>query len=55
MPIVGPKFGQVMIRTARAVEGGRKTTVAKAAEVAKTEHLKIMRPDSGGDLRLSGV
>lgn len=55
MPIVGPKFGQVMIRTARAVESGRKATVAKAADVAKTEQLKVMRPDSGGDLRLSGV
>jgi hypothetical protein len=48
-------FARHLQKMSTAVEKGRRDTVAQAAQVAKTEHLVVMRRDSGGDLRLSGV
>lgn len=38
-----------------AIERGRKDTLVSAAKVATAEHLKVIRRDSGGDLKLSNV
>ena len=51
----GKDFQQRFTKLSTAVERGRTDVVKAAALAAKTEHLKVMRRDSGGDLKLSGV
>ena len=51
----GPDLGKVLTRFARTIESASVDTVSAAAGKAKVEQLKVMRRDSGGDLKLSGV
>lgn len=51
----GPDFADRLGKLTTAIEKGRKDTMSAAALAAKNAHLSIMRPDSGGDLKLSGV
>lgn len=51
----GPDFARRASRVATAVERGRRATLLEAGKVGKKEHVDLLRRDSGGDLRLSGV
>ena len=53
--MAGPDFAVRLKKLSTSIESGRKDTVKSAALTAKNAHLAVMRPDSGGDLRLSGV
>lgn len=44
-----------MTKLAKTIEGASVDTVKRSAEQAKRKQLAVMRRDSGGDLRLSGV
>jgi hypothetical protein len=51
----GPDFARRLSKLASAVENGSRDTVQEMGMAAKTAHLAILKADSGGDLRLSGV
>ena len=51
----GPDLGKRLVKFARIIEGASLDTVKRSADQAKAEQLKVMRSDSGGDLKLSGV
>lgn len=51
----GSDFARRVGRLATAVDKGRTETLRKAGMVGKSEHVDLLRRDSGGDLRLSGV
>lgn len=51
----GPDIGRRMQKLAATIEGASVDTVKASAEVAKKRQLDVMRRDSGGDLKLSGV
>lgn len=55
MRAAGPDIGRRLQKLASTIEGGSFDTVKASAEVAKKQQLAVMRRDSGGDLRLSGV
>lgn len=55
MGVIGPDLGQRVAGLGDAVKSGRRQTVIDMAQAAKAAHLAIMKRDSGGDLRLSGV
>lgn len=52
---VGPSWSSRITKISTSVEQGRKQTLTKAGLAAKDEHNKVIRRDSGGDMRLSGV
>lgn len=51
----GPDFARRVGRIATSVDKGRKETLRQAGMVGKKEHADLLRRDSGGDSRLSGV
>lgn len=51
----GPDLRQRILKLQHAVEDGRAQAVRKAGDAAQSAHESVMRSDSGGDLRLSGV
>lgn len=51
----GSDFAWRVGRIATAVDRGRKDTLRQAGMVGKKEHVNLLRRDSGGDLKLSGV
>ena len=51
----GPDLGKRLVKFARTIEGASLDTLKSSADKAKAEQLKVMRSDSGGDLKLSGV
>lgn len=44
-----------IVKMSRAVQAGRRETLMRAGKIGKAEHEKVIRRDSGGDMRLSGV
>lgn len=51
----GPNLAKRINKLQVAVEKGRVDAVKRSAEKAKAAQLAVMRSDSGGDLKLSGV
>lgn len=51
----GADFGRRLGKIAMAVDRGRRDTLTSAALAAKAEQERMIRRDSGGDMRLSGV
>lgn len=52
---IGPDIGKRINKLQKAVEQGRVDAVKRSAEKGKAAQLAVMRSDSGGDLKLSGV
>lgn len=52
---MGADIGARMVKMQGAVHQGRTDTIRAAAVVAKRHHVDVIKRDTGGDMRLSGV